>query len=186
MNAVKHHVALNAGVRFVPGTLPMVCGAMPRVDLHSQHVFLRLFGSRGKDGYLKVKDTSLSGRLKRKVHLWYLWHFKEFCRFHFGSLFWNIYVNKCVIFWKPLISWGKAHNSSEGTARNPVIVILCWEVHCGESGLLRLWIHIKAPSCLTFEANYNSFMAIICSTKFWFTFIVSTLIWKATGALWWV
>lgn len=57
MNAVKHCVALKAGVRFIPGGLPMDCGAMPR--LHSASfpcIFLRLFGGGGVgDGYLRVR-----------------------------------------------------------------------------------------------------------------------------------
>ena len=70
---------------------------------------------------------------------------------------------------------GKPYSSSEGTAHNTAIVILYWEVHCGGSGLLRLWIHSKDPSCLTFETNYGSFIAIIHWVKFRFMFTTSNL-----------
>ena len=47
MNVVEHYVALKARVRFIPGALPMDCGATPRVNLaYFPHIFLRLFRGR--------------------------------------------------------------------------------------------------------------------------------------------
>jgi len=63
MNAVKHYVALEAGVRFIPGALPMGCGAMPRVDLAC---FLCIFATVWREGGMDTYelDMSLSSRLK--------------------------------------------------------------------------------------------------------------------------
>lgn len=152
MKTVKHYVALKAKARarFTPGALPIYCGAMPRVDLACvPHIFLRMFI------YSWVKGMSLKQKNGKKSTSLVLATLSRILCVPFWVSFLNVYVNKCILFWVPLIRGGKPYSSSEVIVHNPIIVILCWEVHCGESGLLRLWIHSKTTSCLTFETNYS-------------------------------